>query len=565
MSSCLRGERLARALVFLLCLSVLASGCAKRGVPPGGPTDKIAPEVVRTFPPSDSTGVAPDTDIRIRFSERMDRRTVESALFVSSNPSGELRFRWRGDEVTVLLPERLRPNQTCVVTVGATARDRHRNVLGSSYTFAFSTGASMNRGEIRGRVIGPGARLDGIYVWAYELRKRDVPDPARTAPEYATQAAQDGRYRFRYLSEGAYRLFAFQDRNRDGEYAVGKDPLAVPSGDLVLSDSSESVRSGDLHLALRDTTGPSLLSARAADNVHVTLRFDEPICADTAKIGIHLHASQIRIIERYRDSKDPAKLHLLTDEGTSDAAYRVTVEGVTDSSGNAISEERGAASFSGGSAPDTTRPKVVSLTPSSDERDVRPNQALEIVLDEAMRSVPLDSTFWAASDSTQIPAGEFLWTDPITLTFSPAGGWREGTSYALLGLGSAVSDRAGNPLEGDVAFRFSVLEKRMFGAVSGTIVDATGSLGGPFRLAARPVGGEGCAAHLTVRRQGPYVWPDLLPGRYRFSAFRDDDEDGRFGYGRASPFIPAEPSVVHPDTVTVRSRWETEGIHLEVR
>jgi len=556
-----RGSVSTPVLFFLL--PILCIACAKRGFPTGGPLDETGPEVVRTVPVSGATGVPADAEIRIRFSEPMERRTVESAVFISPNPSEALRFRWHGDEVTVLLPERLRPDRTCVVTVGAGARDRHRNALADSYTFAFATGLRMDRGEIWGRVAG--LRPEGVNVWAYDPRGGEDPDPARATPEYVIQAGEDGTYRFRYLSQGVYRLFAFQDRNRDGEYTLGKDPLAVPSGDVVLSDSAESVRAGDFHLALRDTTGPSLLSARASDNAHVLLRFNEPIRADTAKIEIRLSASPVDLIERYRDPSDPAKIHLLTDEQTPGATYRATVAGVTDSSGNAISEEGGGASFSGSSVPDTVRPKIASLAPSMDEEDVRMDRRLEIVFDEAMWAAGFDSTFWIASDSTQTPPGAFRWEDPITLTFSPGEGWEEGVSYMLQGCGAALSDRAGNALEGDVVLRFSVLERRTFGAISGMIVDNTGTPGGPSRLIARPTEGKGRAARLTVQGDGPYVWPDLLPGRYLLSAFRDDDEDGKLGYGRTFPFVPSEPTAARADTVTVRSRWETEGIDLEVR
>ena len=545
-------------LLFILCI-----GCAKQGFPPGGPLDETAPEVVRTVPASDATGIPADAEIRIRFSEPMERRTVESAVFVSPNPSGTIRFRWRGDEVRVLLSEPLRPDRTYVVTVGADARDRRRNALGDSYTFAFATGLRMDQGEIRGRVVDP--RPEGVRVWAYELRGTEDPDPAQATPEYATQAGGDGKYRFRYLSPGTYRLFAFQDRSRDGQYTPDRDPLAVPSGDLVLADSLGSVRAGDLYLALRDTTGPSLLSARAEDNRHVLLRFSEPIRADTAKIEIHLSDAPVPRVECYRDPSDPAKLHLLTDEQTSGVIYRMTVSGVTDSSGNAISEENGGVSFSGGAAPDTLRPKIVSFSPATGEENVRRERRLDIVFDEAMQTVRLDSTFWIASDSTQTPPGTFRWEDPITLTFTPGEGWEEGASYTLLGRGTVLPDRMGNLLDGDVALRFSVLEQRAFGTISGRIVDATEASAGPFRMTARPTDGEGRAAHLTVPEDGPYIWPDLLPGRYLLSLFRDDDGDGKPGYGRASPFVPSEPTDARSDTVMARSRWETEGVDFEVR
>ena len=48
--------------------------------PPGGPLDKTPPRVIDTVPADDSVRVGLDTPIRIRFSEAMDRRSVERGV-----------------------------------------------------------------------------------------------------------------------------------------------------------------------------------------------------------------------------------------------------------------------------------------------------------------------------------------------------------------------------------------------------------------------------------------------------------------------------------------------------
>jgi len=67
---------------------------------------------------------------------------------------------------------------------------------------------------------------------------------------------------------------------------------------------------------------------------------------------------------------------------------------------------------------------------------------------------------------------------------------------------------------------------------------------------------------LVVTQAGEYRFSDLLPGRYLLSAFLDLDGNGRFGFGRPTPFVPAEPFWVSQDTVTVRARWETAGVDI---
>ena len=55
-----------------------------------------------------------------------------------------------------------------------------------------------------------------------------------------------------------------------------------------------------------------------------------------------------------------------------------------------------------------------------------------------------------------------------------------------------------------------------------------------------------------------------MPGQYILHAYRDANGNGKFDYGNALPFVPAERSMVHPDTLEVRLEWETEDITLRL-
>jgi hypothetical protein len=57
---------------------------------------------------------------------------------------------------------------------------------------------------------------------------------------------------------------------------------------------------------------------------------------------------------------------------------------------------------------------------------------------------------------------------------------------------------------------------------------------------------------------GPYRFDHILPGLYQLSAFRDANNNGRYDFGAAFPFVPAERFIVWPDTMKARSRWPNE-------
>ena len=228
--------------------------CASQAPPSGGPPDRTPPEVVETLPAEDAISIAPDQHIRIQFSEQMDRRSAEQSLFLSPVPQDGLKFNWHGQEMRAAPVGGLRTGRTYLVSVGAGSRDESGNPMKASYDFAFSTGAHIDRGEIRGRVLPLDAGRSQVYVVLYDLESRPAdPDPGSNAPEYTTQAGADGTFRFPRLSTGRYRAFAFEDRDRDRLYTPGADPLSVPPADVHLEVPDAVAGLGALRPVVRDT------------------------------------------------------------------------------------------------------------------------------------------------------------------------------------------------------------------------------------------------------------------------------------------------------------------------
>ena len=496
---------------------------------------------------------------------------------MSPHPGGRLRFKWRGRSVELILPGGLRPDKTYVVTVGTGARDLRRNSMQRSYTFAFSTGAHLDRGEMSGQVRGPERIRSGVYVWAYDVNRIETPHPMRDDPDYATQTSEERTYRFLRVSPGSYRLFAFSDRDGDRRYTPGKDLLGVPSEDIAVTDTLH--RANDLYLARRDTLGPALRSARASDRRHLTLRFDKEIDLRRPVEFQILRApsdstaaprEDLRVLEAYDLPTDASTVHLLTDEQISEMKYTVDVVTLFDPFGNLVVDEGRIATFTGSAVPDTAKPRVRSFSPEWEDEEVFPNQRLEIHFSEAMPRFSLGDDFWLRSDSTAAPVGTFTWLDAISLIFDPEGRWEEGRAYLLRGDLTGLSDPSGNaPPEGTIRFSFTVIASGGLGSFSGFLSEERGQETGSFYLQAERIGDRsrktGPASEtysLKVERPGAYTWDRILPGAYLVSAFHDKNRDSAQNYGRILPFIPAEPAASYPDTVFVRARWETKGVDI---
>ncbi len=215
-----RGRAYAPALALALAF---ISGCARVGLPPGGPEDSTPPEVVTTVPENGATEAGRDTRIKIGFSEEMNRLSVERGF--SIEPTVKLRnLRWDGAALVARPVAELPDSTTFVVTIAQSALDYHGVAIEEPFVLMFSTGATLDTGVISGAVSLMGEGVPGATVWACRRSVSTVGGVVRSC-RYATVTASDGTFRFVGVaaSERPYVLLAFVDANEDNVYSVREE------------------------------------------------------------------------------------------------------------------------------------------------------------------------------------------------------------------------------------------------------------------------------------------------------------------------------------------------------
>ncbi|HID94453.1 MAG TPA: hypothetical protein EYP53_00150 [Candidatus Latescibacteria bacterium] len=553
-----RPEGLVDLRIMTLVIVGLALSCAKQSFPPGGPMDRTPPDVASTYPPRGSTGIDVETAIWIEFNERMDRRSVETSLFISPRPLAAPEYRWKGKKVVVKLPGGLLSDRTYVITIGTDAHDLEGNRLVAPYSFSFSTGDSLDRGRIIGNVI-PEEQGKGAFVLAYDLGRNKDPDPVNDLPDYITQISEDLEYSFNNLSNGAYRVFAFRDDDGDGGYTPDKDPLAVPPNDVRISDSTATVKLGTLYLVKRDTTRLRLQSVVAPDRVHVQLFFNKEIDLKEARFFIS-RPDTLLVVDYYTVPGEKTKVVLLTERQQPGVEYQLMLQDVHDLQGNPLSEERVYwTKFLGSSQEDLVGPSIVSVLPPDGTTDVPLDQPIQITFNEAVRKAIPQSALQFEEPS---PPGELSWRDAVTLVFSPVAQWKSEMVYRFSFIPEMIFDYAGNGLSDTLHVEYRTVDEDKLGFITGRVTDADPDARGAFHVRIEQIGGK-IVHDLLLLNQGHYSTKGILPGRYRVWAFRDANGNGRLDYGRVDPFVPAERVSFFPDIVAVRARWSTGGIDLK--
>jgi len=545
--------------MILLCLIA----CAKQSPPPGGPADETPPKILEVEPPSGTVRVSRDAHVRLRFSEKIDRRSLNDAIFVTPNPGGDLSFDWRGPALEIKFPDSLRSNTTYVVTLGTGIRDLRNNRLEQSISIAFSTGDSIATGELRGRIYGE--KVQGILLGAYLVGENQEPDPARIEAEYTTQSGKSGEFEFRYLANGTYRVFAIDDKYGNRLYDRGEDAVGVANNDFKLSGEKSQASGINLRLAQEDTLKPSLAAVVATDNRHLEWRFEEPVLPGDGDWFSHLRVilspeapPAFAVLASEPHPLNPEVVHSFTAPHVP-GTYRAGAENLFDFSGLPLDSISRDVEFTASSQADTVRPRIVRVTPDDSSRAVALDTPVELTFSELMR---LDSSraIMMIRDSAGVAMrGNGRWKNHFQFEFKPAAVWLSRAKHSVEIFPDSTFDLSGLALFDTLRQRvFWTLNADALSSISGSVSDTTTTVG-PLRMSAKQIVGGKATYETTVYSPGPYKFDGVLPGVYQLSVYRDANNNGRYDFGKAFPFLPAERFFVSPDSIKVRARWPNEG------
>lgn len=245
-----------RALIAGGALLVFALACAVSVPPDGGPEDKAPPRIVESIPHSDSTGVDPNSAIRLRFSEPMHEERVERNVTV--NPPIEIRrVHWEGTTLVIEPAQPLVRDTTYVVRVKPDYQDRHNVPGAQTHEFAFATGtAPLDTARIVGKVSlkhGPAVKA---IVRGFRVSARDTLRVERDKADREAITGPDGKFTLRHLpSNGArFVLLAFMDQNNNSFYDLDNDPGIIYADTVTILPGHPVVE--DIELALLDPREP---------------------------------------------------------------------------------------------------------------------------------------------------------------------------------------------------------------------------------------------------------------------------------------------------------------------
>ena len=552
----------------LLCISLMLAGCAGQRLPEGGPVDTTPPEIVSVSPAPSTVNFTGDR-IVVEFSEYVERRSVEDAVFISPAVEGK-EFEWSGRELEIIFPDSLRANTTYVLSIGTDAVDVNARVrMAKAFITAFSTGPRIDRGAVTGRVYDDAP--DGVLIAAYKLSgiRPDTLNPAITKPDYLTQTGTNGAFTLTNLAAGPYRLFAVRDEFKNLLYDAESDAVGT-TDDITVTETDTLISGLKFVIAKEDTTPPRISSVTVPDGRHLVVQFSEPVDSATVtgrsfSVTDTLGRSALTVERFFANGPSFTGVTLITSEQVRDSLYLLTATGVRDLSGNVIHPDARTKLFTGSGTKDTVMLTLLKSSLQETGEKVLPGSAIELQFNDAVRQPVPDTAFVLRrlKDSSIVPF-TIGYPNLHIITLMPKRPFLIGEKYALLMKGHAVFDLLGNRLKDSITvFPMTGDDPENYGSIEGMFA----GFGGKRNI----VAARNLSAPKQPERQtllpanGKFSFPLLPDGRYLLRAFDDRNGNGRLDAGTPFPWKRAEPFSLGQDTIRVRARWPVEGATIRVK
>jgi len=557
------------ALAVILLVFILIYSCAKIGSPPGGPVDEQGPQILSTSPPSDSVNVARGNTISLTFDEKIDRKTIEGAIFISPRPEGEIEYKWKGETLNLVLPDSFKANTTYIVNLGTQIKDLHNNSLERSYSLAFSTGEKIADGKISGEIFNNNRTASGVSVGLYNIVDPIPPVVDSVYPPYLTQSGTNGEYVLKHIPDGHYFILAFIDKNKNQLFNYPKELFGIPDRIPAISANNKST---DIvfHLISEDTTsGFGILSVITTPDNLVKVRFSD-------KVSGELIDNNINKIVAVSTSNNGGQFHaesVKEADSPESSTYNFYFKNITE--GNYIIE------LTDGFLSDGDSSEVVSQPFDFSYGEDKKPPLIEKMSHENRQVFPRDSVI------------QFLFSEPISranaikegIRFGDTAGnsveyipeWKDyfrleliaqglewGESYRIDLDERTFTDMTQNRLGDSVrTYEFSAYSLDSLGKISGTVTIDTSEIkfGVPY-LEIVDLQGQTVVSRAVPSSQFEF---SVAPGKYFLRGFLDRNDNGTYDFGQFNPFEFSESSASYPDTIRVRYRFETSGIELDFK
>ena len=199
---------------YFILLIIIIWGCANRISPTGGPRDEEPPKVIVSTPQYGERNYH-SLIINIEFDEFITVKNLKEQLIITPRIDGDYDYKIKKRIISLEFEEPFADSTTYTLNFREGIIDLTESNPAENMLLAFSTGNLLDTLEISGTLVNLLSKkpIKDAVIGLYPLD--DTLDIFTGPPYYFTQTNEAGNYKFNNIKDGDYRLYAFEDENKN--------------------------------------------------------------------------------------------------------------------------------------------------------------------------------------------------------------------------------------------------------------------------------------------------------------------------------------------------------------
>ena len=290
-------HRLLRLIIFLsLCAFFWA--CASQTTPTGGPRDEVPPKLLRSTPVHKQKNYQSST-IELEFDELVNLYNPKDEILISPSIGKDTEFKVKKNKVTITAPKGWEENTTYSIFFREGIKDITEKNAPENLKLAFSTGPFIDSLHIMGNIKMATKETvpENITIALY---KSDTFDIFKHTPNYFTISSKSGTYSLENIKSGSYRIYAFDDKNKNLKVESRTEKYGFLSDWIELSKSQDSLSISLINL---DSREPSINNIRN-NGLFTKVKFNKYV----TKYSINFESTD-RLIHSFGDDQSEIVLY----------------------------------------------------------------------------------------------------------------------------------------------------------------------------------------------------------------------------------------------------------------
>lgn len=257
-----------RLYIFLL-VSLYLYSCASQTTPNGGPKDETPPVLLKSNPTQNEKNFKGKI-IELTFDELVKLNNPNDEIIITPSPGKGTHYLAKNNKITIEPQNPWKDSTTFSINFRSAVQDVNEGNPTEDLRLAFSTGTYIDSLILSGSITQPLTEIipDKLTVAIFES---DTFDIFKHTPEYFTKSKKDGSFLILNLKPGNYRLYAFDDKNKNLKVESQTEKFGLLPDSISLNENIDSL---NLSVFLVDSRPLKITSVRNAGKI-TTIKFNK--------------------------------------------------------------------------------------------------------------------------------------------------------------------------------------------------------------------------------------------------------------------------------------------------